>query len=196
LTVIVAARTGKNRVTIAADSEVTSGWQKGNVSRPKLWADKGYAFGAAGSLRTAQVIRHHVEWPRYTPDDGDFETFLIRKVVPEIQFGVASHGVVAKRKGVEVLPCWLVIACGPHLAQIEADYCVIGDPTGRLATGSGYAEALGSLGDEGPWTERDVVEAARRASVTAVGVGGPINVVDTKRLEVTVSTPLKVDDLD
>jgi hypothetical protein len=191
LTVIVAARTGKNRVTIAADSEVTGAWEKGRVTTPKVWAERGYAFGVAGSLRSAQVLRHHVDWPRWDPSD-DFETHIIRYVVPSIRYGIAEHGIAKRKRGSESFPTHLVIAAGPNLAVIEDDYCVVGSHTGRVATGSGYAEALGALGDRGPWTEGDVVEAARRASVTAVGVGGPISIVDTKRLRVLT----QVDDLD
>lgn len=180
MTVIVAAVTGKNRVTIAADSEVTGGWEKGRVTSPKVWADRGYAFGVAGSLRSAQVLRHHVDWPRWEPEDGDFEPFLIRQVVPAIRWGIVDHGIVRRKRGSEWFPSYLVIANRDRVATIQEDYCVHGDNLGRLATGSGYAEALGALGDSGPWTEADVVEAARRASVTAIGVGGPISLVDTK----------------
>lgn len=183
MTVIAAARTGANRVTIAADSEVTDGWQKGVISTPKLWVDGQWAFGAAGNLRVAQVLKYQVDWPAYDPEI-DFEGFLVCQVVPAIRSGVKGHGVVEKYKTGPWLPMSLVIATGGDLGIIAGDLCVSSDLTGRLATGSGYAEALGSLGTKGPWRQRDVIEAAKVARVSAVGVGGPISVVDTKSLEV------------
>lgn len=184
MTVIVAAVTDKDRVTIAADSEVTGDWEKGRVTTPKVWSERGYAFGVAGSLRAAQVLRYHVDWPRYHAEDGEFEPFLIRYVVPAIRYGVLDHGIAEKKRRTEWLPAHLIVAAGNQLASIQDDYCVYGSSTGRLATGSGYAEALGALGDKGPWTEADIIEAARRSSVTAVGVGGPISVVDTKTQQI------------
>ena len=40
-------------------------------------------------------------------------------------------------------------------------------------------DALGALGDHGPWTREDVIDAVRRSSKTAVGVGGAIYVAST-----------------
>jgi len=84
----------------------------------------------------------------------------------------------------------LLVATGRHLAAISSNGCVVQSLQGRMAIGSGYAEALGRLGDTGPWTEADVVDAVHRAIQTAVGVDGTVSVVDTKKL-VVKSIPAK-----
>ncbi|PXY33571.1 hypothetical protein BAY59_10845 [Prauserella coralliicola] len=185
MTVIVAALTKDKGIVMAADREVTCGSQKAHHEQPKLWVSGKYAFGACGNLRTAQVLKHHVTWPKYRPDeDPDWEKFLVTSVVPAIREGVQNRGVVYESNGVQTINANLLIATGDRLAAIYTDGCVLTDVTGRDAVGSGCAQALGALGESGPWKEADVIRAARRSSATAVGVGGPISVVDTKSLTV------------
>jgi ATP-dependent protease HslVU (ClpYQ) peptidase subunit len=185
VTVIVAALTKDQGVVMAADRQVTMGARKANHEQPKLWVSGQYAFGACGCLRTAQVLKHHVTWPKFRPDeDKDWEKFLVMSVVPAIYEGVQNRGVMTDSSGVRTLDMMLCIATGEHSAVIYGNGCVIADNTGRSAIGSGSAQALGSLGDKGPWAEADVVTAAHRAAETAVGVDGPISVVDTKTLTV------------
>jgi ATP-dependent protease HslVU (ClpYQ) peptidase subunit len=184
MTVIAAAVT-KQGVVMAADSQTTAGWQKQYLDRPKLWVSDQYAFGGSGMLRAIQVIRHNVTWPKYRPDeDTDLEKFLVRSVVPAIRAGVKDQGVVKTENGVDILNATLLMATGNQLVEISGDGCVCVDSIKRAAIGSGYAEALGRLGDKGPWMEADVVDAVRRAMVTNNGCGGPISVVDTKTLTV------------
>jgi hypothetical protein len=71
--------------------------------------------------------------------------------------------------GSTVLAAW-----GEHLGVITEYGCVYVPRSGAVAIGSGYAEALGHLGDKSWWTRSEVIEAARRATLTAVGCGGDI----------------------
>jgi ATP-dependent protease HslVU (ClpYQ) peptidase subunit len=185
MTVVVAAVTG-DHVTIAADRQISAGWLVERHAEPKLWAtDNGWAMGAAGCLRTAQVLKHHVTWPKFRPDeDTDLEAFLVKQVVPAIRRGAAGHGVVETDSGIESISAELLIASHNKLAVISGNGCVTSEPCGRMAIGSGYAEALGFLGDGGTWEESDVIDAARRACISAYGVGGPINVVTTATYKV------------
>lgn len=185
MTVIVAAVTEDRGVVMAADQEVSGGWQKSLLASPKLWVDGQSVIGAAGELRMAQVLKHHVTWPKFRPnEDTDVEAWLIRIMIPAIRNGVDGHGIVKNSSGVESLGGSLIYATGDHLAEIDS-YCgVLTVTAGRLAIGSGYAEALGRLGDRGPWTEDDVVDAARRATQSARGCGGAISVVDTRNLTI------------
>ena len=189
MTVIVAALTADQGVVMAADRLASNGWQKQYHLTPKLWVAEGFAIGAAGTMRVAQVLKHHVTWPKYRPDeDTDLEAFLVKNTVPAMRAGAKDHGVVKTKEGVEELDARLLLATGAHLAMISGDGCVVMESSNRMAIGSGYAEALGRLGDDGPWTEADVVDAVRRAIRQAVGCDGPISVVDTKTLIVrTVS---------
>lgn len=190
MTVIVAAITAESGVVMAADQEVSGGWQKSLKASPKLWVAGQSVIGVAGSLRAAQVLKHHVEWPKYRPDeDDDAEAWLIRRVVPAIRSGVGGHGIVKTDSGVESLGSELIFATGDHLAELDGHYGVLTVAAGRLAIGSGYAEALGRLGDQGPWTEDDVIDAARRATQSARGCGGAISVVDTKTLTIRTVNP-------
>lgn len=185
MTVIVAAVTG-DCVTIAADRQITAGWQHERHSEPKIWtSDNGWAFGGSGSLRVSQVLKHHVNWPKYRPDEvPEFERFLVREVVEAVRSGVKNRGIIATDDGVEYFHGSLILASHDKLAALDGWMSVVSDTSGRMAIGSGYAEALGFLGDGGGWEEQDVVEAAKRAAATAVGVGGPFNVVNTATFRV------------
>jgi ATP-dependent protease HslVU (ClpYQ) peptidase subunit len=185
VTVIVAARTKGNGVVMAADSQTSAGWEKIQADRAKLWTAGQYLIGAAGNVRAAQVIRHHTTWPKWRPDEvDDVEAFLVKQIVPAIRTAVAGSGVVETRNGAETIPVSLLIAWEDHIADISGDYCALRPRTGRYAIGSGYAEALGHLGPDGPWTRSQVIEAARRSTVTAHGCDGPIVVGDTRSLSI------------
>ena len=71
-----------------------------------------------------------------------------------------------------------------NLVVIDEDFGVTIPFSARYAIGSGQSEALGALGNEGGWTREDVIEAAHRATVTAIGVGGPLYSINTVDLTV------------
>jgi ATP-dependent protease HslVU (ClpYQ) peptidase subunit len=184
MTVIVTART-KTGVVIAADSQTTQGWEKKQADRSKLWVSGKYAVGAAGCVRTSQVIKHYTTWPKYRPDeDTDIETFLVKQVIPAIRTAADGAGIVRNNNGIESIDSSIIIAWGTNIAEISHNNAVVVPKLGRAAIGSGYAEALGYLGDEGPWTVTQVIEAARRATISANGCDGPITYVTTDDLQV------------
>lgn len=187
MTVIVAART-KAGVVMAADSQTSAGWEKIQADRTKLWTSGEYLIGAAGCVRTAQVVRHFTTWPKWRPGEhDDLERFLVREIVPAIRQAVVGHGVVVTDKGSETLPVTLLVAWADNIAEVSGNGCALMPRSGRYAIGSGYAEALGALGEVGPWTRANVIEAARRATVTAHGCDGPIVWGDTKHLSIEES---------
>lgn len=180
MTIIVAARLAKGGVCIAADSQTSIGWQKAEHDASKLWAANPYVIGAAGDVRAAQVVRHFTTWPKYRPDeDTDTEAFLVKSMVPAIRNAVTGAGVQSTVNSVETVRTDFAIAWADKLAVIHGNYAVTIPRAGRLAIGSGYAEALGHLGNKGPWTWRQVVEAARRATLTAYGCSGDIDHIIT-----------------
>ncbi len=185
MTVIVAARLKKGGIGLAADSLTTAGWQKEYAARTKLWAATPYALGAAGCVRTSQVIRHWTSWPKWRADeDLDLEAFLVRSVVPAVRDAVKDTGVVRTDSGRERIESELVLAWGDNLAVISGNGAVVVPKVGRCAIGSGYAEALGHLGDQGPWSMSQIIEAARRATISNLGCDGPISYMNTNDLEV------------
>lgn len=184
MTIIVAAR-AKTGVIIAADAQTTAGWLKEQLDRTKLWTSGQYAFGAAGCLRTSQVVKHWTTWPKHRPDeDPDVEAFLVKSVVPAIRTAVDGAGVKRTTNGVETIDTSLIMAWGDNLAEITGNGAVCIPATGRCAIGSGYAEALGYLGDRGPWTVQQVVTAAHRATISAHGCDGPISYISTTDLTI------------
>jgi ATP-dependent protease HslVU (ClpYQ) peptidase subunit len=185
MTVIVAALTKDQGVVMAADRLVSAGWEKQYHQAPKLWTTEQFALGAAGDLRAAQVLKHHVTWPKYRPDeDTDLEKWLVKTLFPAVRAGTKDQGVVKNDSGVETLEAGFLWATADLLAEVAGNGCVTVATSGRMAIGSGSAEALGRLGDTGPWTEADVVDAARRAIQSNRGCDGPISIVDTKTLTV------------
>ena len=187
MTVIVAARTAKDGIVIAADTQTTCGWLKERNDESKLWVAGGqFALGAAGDVRTSQVIRHFTDWPKWHADeDTDIEAFLVKRLWPAVKKAATDHGVLRSKEGIESLGASFIVAWGDHFADVSANGAVVVPFDGRCAIGSGYAEALGYLGDNGPWTKSDVIEAARRAAITAHGVAGPFDVVTTRDLTVS-----------
>ena len=184
MTVIAAALTG-DHVTLAADSQASAGWEKAQLDGSKLFTAEKFAIGGAGTLRDIQVLKHQVTWPKYRPDeDKDWEKYLVTVVVPAIRSGCNGHGIVKNDSGVESIAVQIIVAAKDKLATIDSHGGVTIQRVKRGAVGSGYAEALGRLGDKGPWTEADVIDAVRRAAYSARGVGGPITVVNTGDLTI------------
>jgi len=185
VTVIVAARTANDGICIASDSLTSSGWEKLQLDRSKVWVSNPYVIGAAGCVRTSQVVRHFASWPKFRPDeDTDIEAFLVKSVAPAIKDATKDAGVEHVKDGVVHLNASFIVAWGDYLAEIAGNRAVCVPQYGRHAIGSGYAEALGFLGKQGPWTIDQVVEAARRATISADGCEGPIDYATTKGLAV------------
>jgi hypothetical protein len=171
---------------MAADRCVTTGWTEHTHEQPKLWASSDWITGGSGNMRAIQVLKHWLIYPRYRPDeDQDWEAFAVKTLVPAVRTAFSGTGVVeTKNVTSETVPFTALFAVKDRIVELSPDFCAFSDLTGRSAIGSGYRQALGFLGDSGPWTEKDVVEAVRRSAQTAVGVGLPIDVVDTKTLVV------------
>lgn len=187
---VVAAATTSDGVVMAADAQIQVGNQKLYDVAPKLWTAQNLALGASGCLRTAQVLKHHIDWPRYRPDeDTDFEAWVIKTVVPMIRSGTDDKGVVKNNNGIERINVSILLTTKERIAEISGNGCVTVELCGRAAIGAGYAEALGYLGDSGPWTEADVIEAVRRATISNLGCSGPIAVVNTQDLTIRTIGP-------
>jgi hypothetical protein len=175
MTVIAAAITKKHGVVLVSDSEIDA-HTKDTDGYSKVWVDDqnlDIILGGAGTLRELQIIKHHMIWPYYPPG-MDPETFVVKEIVPRMRETLIEHG--AKMEDYE--SCFIV-AWDNTFVIIDESFAVSIPASGRFAVGSGQSEALGSLGNEGPWTRENVIEAARRATITALGVGGPLWAVDT-----------------
>lgn len=183
MTVVVAALT-TDGVTIAADSQISDEWSKLNGYNGKIWADQdlGYAFGSCGDVRTSQVARFAVDWPRYRRDEHDLFKFAVLDVVSSLKAGLESHGVLKEKNGFQTMESEFIVAIEDEFFVIGAGFEVYLPTNGRVAIGSGFAEAYGCLGDIGIWDEEEVIEAARRSTITAQGVGGDIYYTNTKDL--------------
>jgi len=176
MTVIAAALTYKNGIVIVGDSELSTSYTRDSDGYSKVWVDEKegpYIFGGAGNLRELQVIKYHVAWPYYR-DFISVEEFAVKEVVPKIREALLDNGVK-----MENYESSLIMAWDENLIAIDQDFGVTMPLSMRYAIGSGQSEALGALGNEGGWTKEGVIEAARRATVTAIGVGGPLYAVDT-----------------
>lgn len=181
MTIIVAARDKKGGVIVAADSLAAAGWEKLHNDRSKLWAAAPYVLGAAGCLRTAQVVRSFTTWPKYRPDEdaADLEGFIVKSMVPAVRTAVQGAGVMKKIHEIETMETTLLVAWADNIARIHGNGAATVPTAGRDAIGSGYAEALGYLGTDGPWTVEQVCTAAHRATLTAQGCEGPIEYMTT-----------------
>lgn len=188
MTVIVAAQTKADGVVVACDAQTTWGWQKLEANREKIWTTKQLVVGSAGSVRPAQIIQHHTDWPVFHADeDTHLEAFTIKRLLPAIRKALRDNGALKKEAEVESAEATLLLAWGDYLTVIAGDGAVVTPRPGRAAIGSGAQEALGYLGEDGPWTKTQVIEAARRATLTAVGCDGPIHYATTRSLAVEVA---------
>jgi len=183
MTVIAAAITKKDGIVIVGDSEVTWDYTKDNDGFSKLWVSENHKliFGGCGSIRAMQVIKHWVDWP-YFREDNDVEEFAIKELVPKVRDALYDHGALEVNKRTESFDGSLIVAWGNNLVVIDDGFGVSIPASGRAAIGSGISEALGSMGNVGPWVKEDVIEAASRATITALGVGGPLWLATTKSM--------------
>lgn len=183
----VAAAITDDGVVMAAESQLTRGFRKNFHATPKVWASEPYAFGACGCVRVMQVVRHYASWPKFRLDeDTDLERFAVKGIVPAIRTAARENGALQTDSGLEKVDVSLLAVVNVHhqIMQIHSNGAVIIEPNGRAAIGSGYAEALGWLGDKGPWTETDVIEAVRRATISDLGCSGPITVMNCRTLQI------------
>ena len=181
MTVIAAALTVEHGVVIVGDSELSTPFTRDNDGYSKVWVDEvheGYIFGGAGNLRELQIIKYHVPWPYYR-DIYPVEEFVVKEVVPKMREALIDNGVK-----MEDYESSFIMAWGDNLVVIDDDFGVTIPLSARYAIGSGQSEALGALGNEGGWTKYDVIMAAERATVTAIGVGGPLYAIDTRDMTV------------
>jgi len=178
MTVVAAAVTKKHGVVLVSDSSLES-QTKDNDGYSKVWVDNsmGMIFGGAGGLREIQIIKHHMGLPYYPPY-MDVETFVVKEVVPRMREVLNEHG--AKMDNYETS---FILAWKNTLVTIDESFAVFVPSSNRYAIGSGQSEAFGSLGNQGPWTRDDVIGAASRATITALGVGGPLWAVDTVSMQ-------------
>jgi hypothetical protein len=179
MTVISAALTNNHGVVIVGDSELSNSFTKDNDGYSKVWVDEtheGYIFGGAGKLRELQIIKHWVAWPYYR-DIYTVEEFIVKEVVTKMREALIEHGVK-----IEEYESSFIMAWDNNLVVIDESFGVTIPTSYRYAIGSGQSEALGSLGNEGPWDREDVIESAYRATVTAIGVSGPLWEVNTQDL--------------
>jgi hypothetical protein len=186
MTVVASALTKGDGVVLVADSQISTDYSKANEGFCKLWVNEtqGYVFGGAGSVRTLQVLKHWTSWPYFGPQFHDVEEFVVKEVVPQMRMALLEHGALTVNKKTETFDGSLIMAWNETLVVIEEDFGVFLPSSNRAAIGSGMSEALGSLGNRGIWIKSEVIEAARRSTITAVGVGEPLWVVSTRSLKV------------
>ena len=184
MSVVVATINTDGGVNLAADSQVSDSSSKLNNYPDKIWVEKelGYAIGSVGSIRTAQVVRFATEWPKFREDEHELPKFAVLEVVPAIKTALEQHGLLKEKNGVHTMDSEFIIASGENFFSIYDDFSVFLPVNGRIAIGSGYAEAYGALGDEGPWTIEETIQAVHRSTLTAQGVGGPIFYTNTDNL--------------
>jgi hypothetical protein len=185
MTVIAAALTKRDGIVIAGDSEITADFNKDVDGFCKLWIDDehNFVFGGAGNIRQLQVIKYWTEWPYYIPGTS-LEEFGVKSVVPEVRNALSEHGSLVVSKKTETFEGAFLMAWESNLLVVDEDFSVFSPSSNRYAIGSGQSEALGHLGNEGPWTKQEVINAVKKASITAHGVGGPLWVASTKSLTI------------
>lgn len=192
MTVIVAALTehgkGKSKtqaITVASDTQITGGWEKTTGAYPKIWDYEGrMIFGAAGLVAAWQAVKHNASWPHY-PESQDWEEWLVLQVRPTLIEHINYAGVLYQRRGVMDTNAAFIVAVGTNLASIDCVGGVVVPARNCAAIGSGYSEALGSLGDgSGPWKPKDVIKAAFNAAQINLGCGPPIYWANTIDYEV------------
>ncbi len=177
------AVTKKDGVVLASDSSIESSIIKATDYDGKIWADGEYVIGAAGELRTLQVVKHFFNLPEFKSYFSyDIEKFLVREVIPPLKEVLREHEVLEVSKKVTSSSLSLVVGWDKYICLIEENFTVFIPSSKRIATGSGMAQSLGSLDNKinNKWTKKDIIRAVINAQLTAPGVGGNIYMVSTK----------------
>jgi ATP-dependent protease HslVU (ClpYQ) peptidase subunit len=193
MTVISAALTKKDGIVIVGDSSVTGGFSKDEDGYNKLWVEKEngqFIFGGCGGVRPMQVIKHWISWPYYR-DGMNLEEFAVKEVVPLIRDALKDHGalLIDEETSLESFDGAFVMAWSNNLVVIDEDFSVMIPHSNRAAIGSGMSEAMGSLGNKGPWTKGQVINSVKKSAATAIGVGGPLWVATTNSMSVVLVEP-------
>ena len=121
MTVIAAAITKKDGVVIVGDSELSGDYTKDTDGYSKVWVseNQGYIFGACGSLRVMQVIKHWTTWPYFRSDITDLEEFVVKEMVPNIREALFEHGALEVNKKTESFEGDVIMAWDNNLVVID-----------------------------------------------------------------------------
>ena len=123
MTVVLAALT-EDGVVIASDSQISEGgWSKLNGYPDKIWTERelGYAFGSAGSIRVAQVVRFAGEWPKYREDEHDLPKFAVLEFVPVLKATLEQHGLLREKNGIHTMDAEFIVAWRDNFFAIGDD---------------------------------------------------------------------------
>lgn len=175
----------QNRVIVGADRLVKCGDENITLSESKIWRAARFVVGVAGDTRYAQAMQFGVNWAAL--DTGaPIESlanvsYIVSAIVPAIKSTAEELGLVYVEENSRKASGHILIAIGPNVFDIGADFSVGCAVDKYLAIGSGGDWATGSL-----YTTRlhygplERAKAAMRASAYHCGnVGAPFDFMAT-----------------
>ena len=132
-------------IYMAADSRVSSANAGYSAVYPKIFSREvdgvDLLIGVSGVLRVGQVLRHHMELPRFIQDD---EAWLA-ELVESARVTLESVGIPIVADDSSFVPFEMLVGYCGGLYLVDPSLSIVRDRLNYCAIGSGAMFALGSL---------------------------------------------------
>jgi len=133
------------QVWIGGDSLIVDSTSGHLSSIPKVFKNKGFLIGWAGSPRLGQLLQYNFFPPFQSKTESDIQ-YLTTKFIDTMRNTFREKGFLCKERGVEgILDSDALFAYKKNLYHIDPYFAIIQAASDYLAIGSGCDVALGSL---------------------------------------------------
>lgn len=184
MTCIVAVSSPDGSVVMGGDSAGVDDrdYSMGTHAEPKVWSAGDVLFGACGSFRVAQLLRHHMVLPALDPDEDPLH-FVTGSLVNAMRSTLTEGGALTvwdEDSTEELTASGLLVGIAGRVFEVFEDFGVGELVEGYGSVGCGSMLALGVLAateslDLGP--RRRVKLALKAAERHSAGVRGPMTIL-------------------
>lgn len=177
MTIVVGVVEG-GKVTLAADTQGSAGWDKTYRKDKKVFKAHGILYGFTSSYRMGQILQYHTEEVLASDRDKDTHAYVVKHLVPMWRRVLSANGFAKKKDGEDQAGVFLVGIDG-RLFRIDNDFQVGESVKPYEAVGCGESYALGAM--FALYGASSTLDLATNAVETAMefsnGCGGSIDVI-------------------
>lgn len=143
MTTIIFKETPKG-VKIGFDSQVTTGWRKGELAYDKVFVNNGVIYGVAGAVRDANILKYG-NLPEIPDEEWDVDKWVTTELIPAIMGILQAQGALESQNGQASSDSLLLVAVRGRVYRIGSYFSWLRHPDGLYAIGSGSDYAQGAL---------------------------------------------------
>lgn len=187
MTAIAGVVGADGKVYIGGDSASAAGWSIKATANPKVFLNRGVAFGFTSSWRMGQILQHAFKPPLHDPD-LDVVAYLVGPFVNDLRQVLKDGGFATIANAVEAGGHFLIGYRG-RLFHLQEDFSVLEVRDGYDAVGCGEDLCRGALfatqsefvnAESPPTPETRITTALRAATRWSAGVTEPFTIVHTE----------------